>query len=552
MSKWSTALVVVSLLLGPRESSGVPAALPGKPAPARTGDSRKTRQVSAADAFYKQGAVQVVHLQVSEADLARLKAALPKRIYVPGTFRWGEQVLENVGVRYKGNSSSNPRQKHKRSFLVKFGRFQPGRTFLGLQRVALDNGIQFGSVFSEPLVTRVLHDVGVTAARCNHAKLFLNGKYHGVYVNVERIDSVFLKTRFTDGGGPLYKVDEGGPGGNLAPFALPPDQANRHAFEPKSSVARADARDMLELITRINKTPPDRFAEMLQGTIVVDDFLKTMAVMLFAGAFDQLTGWNAHNYYLYREPADTSWHYLPWDLDVGFADKAFRRIPVIAGWNAAWPVAGGRPQPLIERIVDNPKLLKRYRRMADGILEKHFHPRILLPRIDAMYGRISQDLEMDPFPHRRVTNPEDRNYDTVVASIKEFVRVRYKTARMQLDKPGDRPKIVRNRPPRPGKPSKDAPTGLVVLSMTASTVTLRWKDNADGEAGHIVQRADGEPGKPFRNLIGRPGRNSMMATDNSVVAGRTYRYRVYGVHPTPDGPRGTGVSNVVTVRVPKK
>ena len=88
--------------------------------------------------------------------------------------------------------------------------------------------------------------------------------------------------------------------------------------------------------------------------------------------------------------------------------------------------------------------------------------------------------------------------------------------------------------------------------MTESTVTLRWKDNADGEAGHIVQRADGEPGKPFRNLIGRPGRNSMMATDNSVVAGRTYRYRVYGVHHTPDGPRGTGVSNVVTVRVPKK
>ena len=109
MSKWSTALVVVLLLLGPGGSSGVPAALPGKPAPARTGDSRKTRQVSAADAFYKQGAVQVVHLQVSEADLARLKAALPKRIYVPGTFRWGEQVLENVGVRYKGNSSSNPR-----------------------------------------------------------------------------------------------------------------------------------------------------------------------------------------------------------------------------------------------------------------------------------------------------------------------------------------------------------------------------------------------------------------------------------------------------------
>ena len=122
----------------------------------------------------------------------------------------------------------------------------------------------------------------------------------------------------------------------------------------------------------------------MEATIDLDAFLKTMAVMLYSGAFDQLTGWNPHNYYLYHDPQDERWHYLPWDLDVGFADKAFRRIPVIAGWNAAWPVAGGRPQPLIERIVDNPKLLKRYRRMADVILEKHFHPSVLLPRIDAM------------------------------------------------------------------------------------------------------------------------------------------------------------------------
>ena len=508
-----------------------------------------------ANTFYRSGMVQEIHLQVTDEDLARMQEALPKRIYVPATFRWGKQTLDNVGVRYKGNSSSKPRQRHKRSFLIKFNEFKKGRTFLGLKRVALDNGVQFGSLFSEQLITGILHKLEITASRCNFAKLFLNDRFHGVYVNVERIDSVFLKTHFADASGALYKVDEGGPGGDLRPFPPRPRGNNQrwHAFEPKSKSARPDARDVLELISKINHTPPPDFATILQDSIDVDAFLQTMAVMLFAGAFDQLTGWNPHNYYLYHEPKADRWHYLPWDLDVGFADNAFRRLPVIAGWNAAWPIPGGPPRPLIERIVDDPRLLVRYRCLADRILEDHFHPKVLLPRIDALYERVRDDLADDPFPHRRATNPEDRDFNTIVTSIKNFVRLRYKTARSQLDDPGNRPRVVRNpprRPPQPGKPSKDAPTELRVIAKTASKVTLQWRDNADGEAGHVLQRADGENGMQFRNRVGRPGRESSIAEDTAVVAGRTYRYRVYAVHPTPDGFRGTGLSNVITVRVP--
>ena len=81
--------------------------------------------------------------------------------------------------------------------------------------------------------------------------------------------------------------------------------------------------------------------------------MKTTAVLLFAGAFDQYTGWQPHNYYLYRNPADQRWTYIPWDLDVGFADRAFGRIPVLNGWNAAWP-APLRGRPLMERLIASP------------------------------------------------------------------------------------------------------------------------------------------------------------------------------------------------------
>ncbi|MEE2686435.1 MAG: hypothetical protein VYB09_08995, partial [Planctomycetota bacterium] len=108
--------------------------------------------------FYQPDHVQTVHLHVAETDLQKMVAALPKRIYVPATFRWRDVSISKVAVRYKGNSSSNPRQQHKRSFLVKFNEYEEQQLFLGLQRVSFDNGIQFGSLFSEPIITEILRD----------------------------------------------------------------------------------------------------------------------------------------------------------------------------------------------------------------------------------------------------------------------------------------------------------------------------------------------------------------------------------------------------------
>ena len=43
-----------------------------------------------------------------------------------------------------------------------------------------------------------------------------------------------------------------------------------------------------------------------------------------------------------------------------------------------------------------------------------------------------------------------------------------------------------------------------------------------------------------------PGQDITEATDTNVESGKVYRYRVYALKPTPEGPRGTGTSNVVT------
>lgn len=396
-------------------------------------------------AFYQPDEVQSVHLEVADKDLKRMLAALPELIDVPASFRWRDVTVENVSVRFKGNSSSNPKQAHKRSFLIKFDKSDKYRRFFGLRQVSFDNGVQFGSLFSEPIVTEILRDHGVPTHRCNYAKLYVNKEYRGVYVNVERIDESFLANHLPDAGGSLFKVDQGGPGCNLQ-FLGDDPALYLKTFEAKTKAAKKEPTRLVEFIKLINKTEPKEFAKTLESKMEVDDFLRVTAVMLFSGAFDQLTGWNPHNYFLYHDAKHDRWRYLPWDLDVGFCETAFDKIQVHADWHAAWPVPRtGAPNPLLERIVADPVLLERYRKEARKILDKSFEPERLCKVIDAKYKLIKDDLKTDPFPHRRATVPGDRSYDDVVDSMKAFVRKRYASAVEQLDKPGERPKV--ERPP---------------------------------------------------------------------------------------------------------
>jgi hypothetical protein len=291
-----------------------------------------------------------------------------------------------------------------------------------------------------------------------------------------------------------------------------------------------------------------------QRVLDVNAFFKTTAVLLFAGAFDQYTGWNPHNYYLYQNSTDHRWTYLPWDLDVGFADNAFGKVPVLDGWHAAWPApVPGRP--LLERVLAHPSLLARYRQEAAFILEKYFQPDVLIPKLERLHAQIRDDLQRDPFPHRRATNPTDRDYADILTTISAFIRRRYALARVQLNQPGARPapKPMAQGPPdagpKPGPASADAPSELQVVRQMPGRVELRWKDNAQGEQAFVVQKCLAVDGAVFQNAIGLPGGNLTEAVDRDVQPNITYRYRVYAVKPTPEGPQGTGVSNPVTVTI---
>lgn len=495
------------------------------------------------DAFFDTEVIQTIEINISPANRQAMFDALPERIYVPATFIWGDIRLENVGVRFKGNSSSQPDSWWKRGLLIKFGEYVDGQRFLGLRRVSLDNAVQFGSVFSERLISDVLLSEGVIASRTNYAQVYINGTFEGLFVNVERIDKSFLEYAFGNRSGFLYKNHLGGPGSDLS--VLQSSEEYGLSFEPKTRQEDADYSTLMDFATLLRDTPEEEFESVLEERFALEPFLKVMSVMMLSGAFDQYTGFNAHNYYLYDDPVTGQLHYLAWDLDVGFADNAFGHVPVIDAWNASWP-APKVPRPLLERILENDSLRARYLAHAETILETHFRPDTLEKKLDSLYTQIYPVLEMDPYPPKRITVPTDDGYPSIVASMKTFIQQRYSTARAQLDTPAtERPIHPSEQGPSPGESLPDDPSDLEVLRIDENGIHLQWKDNSDREELTIVQRCQGVACTTFENRAGISPEQPPEFTDNVIQPGVTYRFRVYAAWGTPDGPLGTGTSNIV-------
>ncbi len=98
--------------------------------------------------------------------------------------------------------------------------------------------------------------------------------------------------------------------------------------------------------------------------------------------------------------------------------------------------------------------------------------------------------------------------------------------------------------PLPPPPPPAAPTNLQAPTVTSSSITLTWQDNATNETGYAVQRQ--EDGGPFLQVGGTLPANTTTFTDTTVEQCHTYTYQVVAVNAGGE----SAPSNPVTVTIP--
>jgi len=161
---------------------------------------------------FLQNEVAEVHIQLHPNDLITLLGdSLYSDHHFAATFQYTSasysDTIQNIGFRVRGNTSRNA---NKKGFKVSFNEFTSGQKFKGIEKMNLVGQHNDPSLLRYWMSLTTLTNNSLVSSRTSFVKLYINGQYKGLYLNVEHIDDEFLQKRFPgDDEGNLYKCTWG-------------------------------------------------------------------------------------------------------------------------------------------------------------------------------------------------------------------------------------------------------------------------------------------------------------------------------------------------------
>jgi CotH kinase protein len=359
--------------------------------------------------FYGSG-IREVRLEVNlprwEVRLDSMKNANPEA-RILGT-AWIDGVrFDSVGIRFKGNSSyfRTRRETYKKlpfniklDYKVKTQKLREGQTSVRLSNAFLDPGF-----LRDPLSYEIARRY-MPASLCNFTRLYVNGKFYGVYVNTEAIDYNFIKKHFgVERQGFLVKCDpvdwqqtrsqSGCPKGENASLVYLNDNAGCYgAFYEVDNVAAW--KPMLRMIRTLNRAP-----EQIESVLDVDQALWMLAFNNMMVNLDSYNGSLSHNYYLWFDTSGVA-HPLIWDLNMSIGgwrrnnsmaemsdDELIQYSPLAESTNPK--------RPLLAQLLRQPLFRKIYIAHCRTIVAEHLQNNAWVARATAMTRDIDPWVQKD-------------------------------------------------------------------------------------------------------------------------------------------------------------
>lgn len=148
-------------------------------------------------AFFDESTVPTISLLLPDSSLQALR--VDPRSYVPATFIHDGVLLENVGVRTKGNGSWQSIDD-KPSLKIKFDEYDEDLRYEKMSEVTLNNMTSDYSMMHERIAYRIFRDLGVAASRAHHTWVELNGEAYGLYTHTESATKDLIKPWYDDTG----------------------------------------------------------------------------------------------------------------------------------------------------------------------------------------------------------------------------------------------------------------------------------------------------------------------------------------------------------------
>jgi spore coat protein CotH len=286
----------------------------------------------------------------------------------------GERV-PSVAVRKKGFWGSLSPEKP--ALKIRFDAFVDGQELAGLRRMTLNNVIQDPSYLNACLAYGIMAQAGMPAPRCNFARVKVNLVDYGLYVHVDSIKKPFIARHFTSDGGNLYEA-------TLSDFR-PPFQGT---WEKKTHKTEDDWSDLDAAIAAV-ATPDEGLMEALGAVFELDAFMTHWATEVLVGHWDGYAG-NMNNTYIYADPEDGRFRFIPWGVDSAFVDGQ----PMIGG-EGKLPDSVYAFGALAERLYAHPEGRAAYVARLQELLGTVWDADALVGEIDRMEALIAPHLSSE-------------------------------------------------------------------------------------------------------------------------------------------------------------
>ena len=274
----------------------------------------------------------------------------------------GADRTYHVTLHIKGGVGSRQRLDEKPAFSVALGK---GDRFFGLEHLTLNNMVQDPTMLHEALGYQVYEAAGVKVATTGYVRLTVNGQAYGLYLNLETLDTHFLKRRFGDDSGILY---EGAYGVDLRAGDVEKFELHEGA-DPNRATLKA-------LIRALDAPGEDIFYGVRPQVDVVS-FLAMMAAEALLGDWDSY--YTSNNYRIYWNPSASRWFFIPTGID-----QSFNSTTVF-----------GATGLLFQKCLASERCTKDYADTVQGVAAR-FDGLGLLGRMDALLSVIDAASQADP------------------------------------------------------------------------------------------------------------------------------------------------------------
>jgi CotH kinase protein/Lamin Tail Domain/Secretion system C-terminal sorting domain len=350
--------------------------------------------------FYDLNTIQTIEITFAETNWdALLDAAEPSDAYISAqSVSINGTVFNNVGIKYKGNSSYNP-TRVKNPFHIELDTYLD-QNYQGFTDIKLSNVIFDPSFVREALSYKILKNY-MHSPSANYAKVYVNGSYIGLYTNVESISKKFVSNHFGSNNNAFFDCSPpagAGPTSTNLPN-LTYLGTNFTSYETAYDIKSTTGWDDLISLTNILSTTTAANSANLEAVLDID---RTLWMLAFDNVFvnlDSYIGQFKQNYYLYK---DNNGRFNPivWDLNMCFgvfgntgSDGSLTTTtkknlsPTLHSTESTWP--------LVQKLLAIPTYKKKYLAHYKTILSEVVASGTYLTDAQALQTLINADVTLD-------------------------------------------------------------------------------------------------------------------------------------------------------------